>query len=324
MNTPVAFFIFNRPDTTAQVFAEIAKAKPSKLFVIADGPRPDRPGEAEKCAAARAVIDRADWACEVHKNYSDVNLGCGRRVATGLDWVFEHVEAAIILEDDCLPHQIFFRFCKELLERYRDDERVMMIGGTNSLFGQRQSPYSYHFSRIGTTWGWATWRRAWRHYDIEMKLWPALRDTPLLPDILQFPEAVEYCRNVYDKAHAGVDHVNTWDHQWSFACWAQNGLVILPNTNLVSNLGFRQDATHTKNEKSNLAKIPVAEMKFPLHHPPYVVRDIEADQIRLRQGIAVKPKQPAMYLRLLRKLSAAIPEPVRKPILHLRPRWLQF
>ena len=160
MDAPVAFIIFNRADTAARVFAEISKAKPSKLFVIADGPRPARPGEAEKCAAVRAMIDKVDWECEVLKNYSDVNLGCGARVASGISWVFEHVDRAIILEDDCVPHRSFFRFCGELLEEFLVDERVMMINGHNPFFQVQNRSYSYTFSRLGIAWGWATWAQS--------------------------------------------------------------------------------------------------------------------------------------------------------------------
>nr|MBA3765731.1 glycosyltransferase family 2 protein [Acidobacteriota bacterium] len=176
MNVPVALIIFNRADTTARVLAEIAKARPSKLLVIADGPRADHPDDAEKCLAARAAIDRVNWDCEVLTNYSEVNLGCGARPSSGLDWVFENVAEAIILEDDCLPHPTFFPFCAELLERHRDDERVMMISGDNFQFGRKRTQYSYYFSRYTHTWGWATWRRAWRYFDREIKLWPALRE----------------------------------------------------------------------------------------------------------------------------------------------------
>src|SRR5262249_54066021 len=136
MDTAVAVIVFNRPEVTARVVNEIARAQPSRLFVIADGPRDDRPGEAEKCAATREVIERVDWSCEVLKNYSDVNLGVGFRPATGIRWVFEHVDRALIFEDDCVPNQTFFRYCDELLEKYRDDERVMHISGDNWNFGE--------------------------------------------------------------------------------------------------------------------------------------------------------------------------------------------
>jgi hypothetical protein len=145
MHTPVGFIIFNRPDVTERVFGEIARAQPPQLLIVADGPRPERPGEAEKCAAARAIAERIDWPCDVLKNYSDVNLGCARRVSSGMIWIFEQVNEAIILEDDTLPDPTFFRFCEEMLEKYRDDERVMHISGDNWLLGEKQIAYSYFF-----------------------------------------------------------------------------------------------------------------------------------------------------------------------------------
>ena len=174
LTTPVAFLIFNRPDTTARVFEAIRQAKPPKLLVVADGPRPDRPDDVEKCKAARAIIDRVDWACEVLTNYSDLNLGCGKRPATGITWVFEQVEEAIIFEDDCLPHPSFFRFCEELLNYYRHDERIMVISGNNFQFGRNRTDDSYYFSRYNHIWGWASWRRAWEYFDYDLKLWPKI------------------------------------------------------------------------------------------------------------------------------------------------------
>src|SRR4030095_1100293 len=135
LQTPVALLIFNRPETTARVLAEIRNARPAKLLIIGDGPRPGEPADAERCLAARAAAANIDWGCEVLKNYSDVNLGCGQRPASGLDWVFQNVDRAIIMEDDCLPHPTFFRFCDELLEHYRDDERVMTVSGNNFQYG---------------------------------------------------------------------------------------------------------------------------------------------------------------------------------------------
>ncbi len=153
VETPVAFLVFNRPDLTARVFAEIAKVRPKKLLVVADGPRPKRPEDSEKCAAVRSIIDQADWDCEVLKNYSDTNLGCRHRVSSGLNWVFDTVDRAIILKDDVLPHPTFFRFCDELLDRYADDERVGAICGCNFQDGMKRGPCSYYFSRYNHVWG---------------------------------------------------------------------------------------------------------------------------------------------------------------------------
>ncbi len=179
MRTAVALIIFNRPDTTARVFREIATARPPKLFVSADGPRTGHPEDAERCDAARAVVDRVDWDCDVLRNYLEVNLGCGRRPATGISWILEHVDEAIILEDDCVPDPTFFRFCEELLERFREDRRVMHIAGNNFQFGRKRGPFSYFFSSHNISHGWASCRRAWQHFDMGAKLWSALR-TPVL------------------------------------------------------------------------------------------------------------------------------------------------
>ena len=275
LKTPVAFFVFNRPDTTERVFEEIRKAKPPVLLVVADGPRSDRPDEAKRCEAVRAIIERVDWECEVLKNYSDVNLGCKQRVSSGLDWVFQNVEQAIILEDDCLPHPTFFRFCEELLEKYRDDERIMAISGDNFQFGRKRTEYSYYFSRYNHCWGWASWSRAWRHYDITMSLWPQIREGDWLKDMLCNPEAVKYWKKIFEITYKG--RINSWAYRWTFACWIQGGLSILPNVNLASNIGFGEEATHTMS-KSRLANMPVEVMTFPLQHPPYMIRDTLADE----------------------------------------------
>jgi hypothetical protein len=313
MRTPVAIIIFNRPDLTEQVLAEIVRARPQKLFVIADGPRPERAGEAEKCAATRAVIDRMDWECEVLKNYSDVNLGTGRRPATGIRWVFEQVEEAIILEDDCLPHPTFFRYCEDLLEKYRDDERVMHISGDNWHFGQK--PFSYFFSCYCYSCGWASWRRAFRHYDPEIKLWPTLRNTSWLLDLLGDPIAAEFWKSIFD-LHYTKGIANTgWDWPWLFACWVHRGLSILPSTNLISNIGFREDSTHTRQRDDKRANVPTVEMVFPLGHPPCTVVDRAVDQIIFEQ---VAPQPRDFYHKLRWKCARTLPVPLWKYLSSLK------
>jgi hypothetical protein len=279
LSTPVAFIIFNRPDVTARVFAEIAKARPPKLLVIADGPRADRAGEAALCAQTRAIIEQVDWPCEVLTQYSDRNLGCRRRVSSGLNWVFEMVEEAIILEDDCLPDQSFFRFCEELLTRYRDDLRVMQISGDNFHFGQGDQRYSYYFSRRSHIWGWASWRRAWNHYDVRMSQWPQFRDGAWLAQLLGGEQAVRRWRRNFDAVYEG--RVDTWDYQWTFAIWSHDGLVIQPTRNLVSNIGFGPRATHTK-LRGQLANMVTESLDFPLRHPPKVAHDRVAETLSER------------------------------------------
>lgn len=268
--------VFNRPDTTARVFAEVARARPGKLLVVADGPRPHRLGEAEQCAATRKIIEQVDWPCEVLTNYAESNMGCKRRVSSGLTWVFETVEEAIILEDDCVPDPSFYRFCDELLARYRTDERIMMISGDNFQDGKIRGRASYYFSRYCHVWGWASWRRAWQHYDTEMTDWPTVRMNGLLDKILDNPSQVRHWSKTFDIIHSGG--VDTWDVQWMYACWRERGLCIIPNANLISNIGFRADATHTKNEMDRFADMLVQPMPFPLQHPSLVSRDGEADR----------------------------------------------
>ena len=282
LKTAIALIIFNRPSTTEKVFEAIRQAKPPQLLVIADGPRANRPDELEKCTAARAIIKKVDWECEVLTNYSDVNLGCKKRVSSGLDWVFQNVEEAIILEDDCLPNPTFFLYCEELLKRYRDDERVMAICGSNPIFqssepelNQKISEYSYYFSRYCYCWGWATWKRAWQHYDVQMKFLPTALDKGLIKNVLGNEKDVEPWKNTLLEIYNG--QIDTWDHQWTFTCWLQSGLSIVSNINLISNIGHGAEATHTTNPDSKYANIPTQVMKFPLSHPPYIIRDVDAD-----------------------------------------------
>lgn len=274
LTTPILFIIFNRPDTTKRVFNEIRKAKPTKLFVVADGPRNNKKGEKEKCKQTRKIIEQVGWDCEVYKLYLDKNSGCKIAVSSAIDWFFENVEEGIVLEDDCLPHSTFFRFCRELLEKYRDDERVFVMTGNNFLFGHKRTDYSYYFSRYNHCWGWATWRRAWCYYDREVKIWPEIKNGNWLKDILGHSDAVRYWSNIFQRVYE--NKIDSWAYPWTFSCWIQNGLTIIPSVNLVSNIGFGSEATHTKGT-GKLANMPVDGITFPLRHPPFVVRNTWAD-----------------------------------------------
>lgn len=276
MKTPVALLIFNRPDLTEKVFEAICQARPPKLLVVADGPRSDRPGEAEKCAAARAVIQGVDWDCQVLTNYSETNLGCRDRICSGLDWVFDTVEEAIILEDDCLPHPTFFRFCDELLDYYRHDTRVMHISGSNFDFLGENPQESYYFSRIAPAWGWATWRRAWQYFDADIPMWPELKNSQNFIRIFGSTQEYEYRSKNWDAIYERK-LMSSWDYQWHLACLSQDGRSIIPNKNLTSNLGFREDATHTTDAHSKGANRETQAMNFPLVHPKFFFRDSLAD-----------------------------------------------
>jgi hypothetical protein len=273
--SPVAFLVFNRPETTRRVFAEISKARPGKLLVVSDGPRTDRPDEARLCAEVRKIIEGVDWDCDILTNYADENLGCARRISSGIDWVFENVDEAIFLEDDCLPEPSFFRFCDEMLKRFRNNEQIMAISGDNFQFGSRHSTFSYYFSRYVHVWGWASWRRAWNFYDVHMSLWPELNQNGWLQKLFENKRDVAYWEKVFDLAYQGK--TGTWDYQWLFACWQQSGLSVIPSVNLISNIGFGAGATHTENEGGKVAAMATEEMIFPLSNPPAVIRDTLAD-----------------------------------------------
>lgn len=303
MKTPVAFLIFRRPKETERVFDVIRRARPPKLLVIADGPHPSRPGEAELCNASRAVIDRVDWDCEIFKNYSEVNLGCKKRVASGLDWVFDMVEEAIILEDDCLPHISFFSFCEELLNKYRCDQRIFQISGQNVQTGQRVNEFDYYFSRYTHCWGWASWRRAWNHYDVDIKLWPTIRDRQELKSVLMGDEyAIKVWHHVFQSIYD--QKVDTWDFQLQLACWAQSALSILPTVKLVDNIGFGEGGTHTTSSNNPYASIPLEGVNLPLKSPLYIIRDREADYFTQRSLYDYKSSLPK---RLVKKISKVFP-----------------
>lgn len=298
---PILFLIFNRPDLTQQVFEQIRQASPEQLFIAADGPRADRLGEAALCAEARSIVDKVDWPCEAHTLFRDQNLGCKMAVSGAITWFFEHVEEGIVLEDDCLPHPTFFRYCAELLNRFEDDERIMVISGNNFQEYKIKSRYSYYFSIYNHVWGWASWRRAWMHYDSQLTHWPQLRDNNWLSDIFHESASVKYWRRIFNDVHAGLIN-NTWDYPWTYSCWVQNGLTILPSVNLVSNIGFDSRGTHTQNGTSRLSNLPMQAMPFPLIHPKQVKRNYQADQYTAQKIFGVRPTVPR-WKRLSRRIQ---------------------
>ncbi|NER07837.1 MAG: glycosyltransferase family 2 protein [Okeania sp. SIO3C4] len=301
LETPVVLIIFKRVDATQKVFNVIRQMQPKKLLVVADGPRLDREGEAEKCQQTRAIVDQVDWDCEVLRCFSEQNLGCGVRISTGLSWVFEHVEEAIILEDDCLPHPTFFTFCSEMLEYYRDEPKVMSVSGC--LFARSPNPQSYYFSHYLSCWGWATWRRAWQQFDFEMTKLPELLDQGWLHQYLPSQKIADFWerrfRAVYESERGDV-----WYYQFQFASWVHDALSIRANTNLIANIGMDADATHTQGKSSSqLPSFDYLEaMSFPLHHPQEIQRDVEMDAAMGR----ILLDNPNLVTRAYRKLKALI------------------
>ncbi len=294
IGTPIVLIAFNRPEPTKRVFEVIARVRPSRLLVIADGPRPDRPGESELCAEVRQIVSDVDWPCKVDTNFAAENMGCRRRVISGLNWVFSLVEEAIILEDDCLADQSFFRYCAELLERYRENRQIGLIAGFN-YEGTFRHPDSYYFSPLVPIWGWATWRRSWQQYDEHMEGWPEAKRNGMLERLFPNKRVVAYWEAIFDRMHNGTGP-NTWDYQWVYTCWSRNWLNVLPAKNVVQNIGFGQDATHTTN-LDPIATIRADSMDFPLHHPATVTPSL-ARTLRLLRRFYT----PSLFRRIKRKV----------------------
>jgi hypothetical protein len=318
METAVALILFRRPELTAQVFERIREARPPKLFLIADGPRPGDQEDARLCREARAAVEEVDWPCEVVRDFADQNLGLKRRIPSGLDGVFDRVEEAIILEDDCLPDPSFFPYCEELLERYRDDERVVHISGSQ-LLPKPPGRWSYHFSRGPAVWGWATWRRAWRLFDVELTEWHAMsrrQRKTRLREMFEEEGEQRHWGFVWDNSR----EIDNWDAQWSYVALSREKLAIHPNRNLISNVGFGDQATNATDDPHGIARRPLQGISFPLEHPPEVSRDAEAD--RLASHLFRRPKHERLRRAAYRVLQAGgnaldyVPEPIRPKIRH--------
>jgi hypothetical protein len=262
INTPILLLIFNRPDTTQRVMEVIKKVKPNYLYVAADGPRVDNELDTLKCEEARkTVIQNIDWDCKLITLFRDKNLGCRTAVSSSISWFFKNEVNGIILEDDTLPHPSFFLYCQTMLERYKHDERVMHISGNNFQNGILRGNGNYYFSKYPHIWGWATWRRAWSKYDVELTQWPLCKDSIQFKKWCFSQREKTYWSSIFDNTYNGA--VDTWDFQWVFSILKNAGLCVMPNQNLVANIGFRSDATHTIKHHPQLADKPVSEYKLP-------------------------------------------------------------
>ena len=272
--TPIAYIIFNRPSHTERTFAVLREQQVPMLFIIADGPRSGHPTDAERCAKVRAIVERVDWPCVVHRNYAETNLGLKRRVSSGLDWVFGQVDRAIVLEDDCLPHPDFFIFCDTLLERFAGDERVWVVTGNNFQSGRWRGEASYYFSKYNHCWGWATWRRAWRNYQGDLPFWPEWKVSNSWRQKTPDPVERSYWAEIFHRVHAGS--IDSWAYPWTGCAWYHDGLTATPNVNLVTNIGFDSDATHTYSAVAQ-GGLPTAPLG-PIVHQVEVTQDVRADR----------------------------------------------
>lgn len=271
-DVPILFIVYNRPELTKTVFDEIKKLKPKQLFVAADGPKIDVLGDMEKCLSVRkAFKGQIDWDCESHTLFQIKNLGGKWGGYTAIDWFFDNVDEGIILEDDDLPDPSFFPYCKELLDRYRNDERIGMISGDNFQFGNHKTDNSYYFSKYIHGWGWATWKRTWKLLDIFMRDWPEQREKIINEDFIDDPREVGFWKNTLDRMYYGA--TDAWDYQFCYYLWKNNKLNIIPNTNLITNIGM--EGTHSNNPMANQKR---ESMIFPMKHPNKIERFKAADE----------------------------------------------
>lgn len=306
LTTPIALIVFNRPAATRCVFAAIAAARPARLLIIADAPRADRAGEQQRCEEVLKIVSNVDWPCTVETNLAKENLGCRHRVKSGLDWVFSLVEEAIILEDDCLPDPSFFPYCAQLLERYRDCGQVGIISGFNPMQRSFPFPYSYYFTKLVLIWGWATWRRTWQKYDEKLTSWPRVKEDGLLRFMWRTRKPLESWTNIFDSMHSGTGP-NAWSYNLVYTSWMQNWLNVVPSRNLVQNIGFDQDATHTKRADAGF-KIPAEALSFPLAHPPAMM-----DWPDYAEGFQNRFHTPGLVSRIRNKFSSLFMSPKWNP-----------
>lgn len=277
---PVLLIAFNRPDTTSRVFDAIRSAAPARLYVAIDAPRPDRPSDVERCAAVRDVV-RVDWPCEVKLLVAPEHRGCRDGVCAALDWFFEQEEEGIILEDDCVPNASFWRFCTEMLERYRFDDRIASIAGSNYEFGRGRRESSYYFSRQIYVWGWATWRRVWQNVDRKLEHWPELRETHWLRHLLRSSATERFWAGKFDMAMKRT--IDAWSYFVVYSALTGARMSVVPTKNLTTNIGFGPDAVHTR-RSTRYDRMPTEELEFPLVHPHHVMVDEQADRLVARQN----------------------------------------
>lgn len=296
-SVPVAIFNFNRPHLTRRVFEVVRQIRPRQLLLVADGPRASRPDDARLCAEVRAIFDEIDWECEVLRNFSDTNLGSFKRNSSGLNWVFDTVEEAIILEDDCMPSLSFFRYCEELLERYRNDPRVGLISGNNFGFpGVGRENDSYYFSAYALTWGWASWRRVWKQVDLEMSWWEPEAAGSMLRAALPHPSEWKYWLRLYDSIRSGATR-NAWDYQLIITLLRHSQYCAFPQVNLAANVGFGVGATHGSDDASPVSDLPRGELTFPLMHPVSLQRSASIDHRIFHRRFV-----PTLWQRIKNKL----------------------
>lgn len=282
----VLLLTFNRPDTTARVLEAIKAYAPKRLYWASDGPRPHKPGEAALVEQVQALQAQVDWPCEVRTLFREQNLGCRNAVTEAISWFFEQEEEGIVLEDDCLPHADFFRFCEAMLARYRHDERIGHIGGTNFQRGAQRGVGSYYYSKWVHIWGWASWRRVWQSIDHSLENLPRLQAEGYLQGLYPNAQLRAFWQHNLQAVHTG--ELDTWDYGYAFGVVASSRLAITPNANLVTNIGFDARATHTVSKDNALANVKLAPLAPPYQAPLTMLPNSIADDYSARYVFGVQ------------------------------------
>lgn len=300
MDTPVLFIVFNRPETTRKVFERIRQIKPKKFFIAADGPRKEKHEDIGKCEEVKRIVSQIDWDCELYTLFRKENLGCGRGPFEAINWFFEHVEQGIILEDDCFPSLSFFKYAEELLCKYKDNTKVWHIAG-NSFYTNEEFQSSYYFSCYGHIWGWATWRRAWQHYDFDLRnIDRAILESRIDVTFLTREEKYYWLKH-YDYV-INLSEKDFWDYQWSITLWYNNALSIIPTKNLISNLGFGENATHTFDKNSWLAALKSYDL-WNIIHNDRVVQNKRADLFTSKKIFGIQTRKEILIEKVKSNLK---------------------
>jgi hypothetical protein len=291
---PVLLIIFNRPDTLQVVFDVIRKAKPSKLYVSADGPRKGNVSDNINCEKAREITKNVDWKCETHYRFLEENLGCGWGPASAISWAFENEDRLIILEDDCVPSIAFFPYCNYLLEKYLVDTRIWFVSGrsddTDPSFFQN---VDYMFSHYGHSWGWATWRRCWQHFDIEMKNFPEYIKYGGAKNVFFSRREGELYNRTYKKLFIDKNlYTHVWDFQFGHSIMSNGGLAIVPAKNLIENIGL--SGTHSSGI-NKYCELKAEEDFIIKNEPEFVLANREFDLYHFKNHISKTMRQPSFY-----------------------------
>lgn len=301
MKLPLLILAWKRPFHTLKLVNAIRDVKPKKIFLACDGPDLSKEKEIELVNQTRSILDKEiNWQCEKHKLYSSFNRGCRLGVTNAINWFFENVNEGVILEDDCIPHPDFFKFTELLIDRFRDDKRIWTISGNNYQNGIWRGDGSYYFSKFPHCWGWATWKDRWQNYPEEKFVWERLNNAKMLDNIFTSRKELRYWRLIFNNLYK-ENRPDSWSYRWFLLCLAKGGLNVLPNQNLVQNIGFNPTATHTKRGKSPIPlnfKNNESSGLLPLIEPSFIIRSNDADNFTFLTHFA-----PRIHIKIINKLN---------------------